>query len=183
MECSTNRRGFIRLGILASVASLLPAPALAAARYFSPSRRFLSFYNTQTDESLERVYWVRGAYVRRALDEINHILRDHRTGEIKPIDPRLLDLLCAMHTKLRACSPFHIISGYRSPATNAYLREIGRGVAKDSLHMYGKAADIRLPGCDLSLLRQVAMDLKGGGVGYYPRSDFVHVDVGRVRFW
>jgi uncharacterized protein YcbK (DUF882 family) len=99
------------------------------------------------------------------------------------IDVGLLDLVHAIAVKLKAQEPFHIISGYRSPQTNAMLLQQGRGVAKKSLHLHGKAIDLRLPGCSLSVLRRVAMDMRGGGVGYYPRPDFVHIDVGRVRYW
>jgi uncharacterized protein YcbK (DUF882 family) len=129
------------------------------------------------------VYCAKGRYLPGALADINHILRDHRTGEIKAIDIRLLDLLYALGLKLEDRGPFHVISGYRSPKTNAILRAHGQGVAKNSLHLQGKAVDIRLPGCDLSVLRHAAMNLKGGGVGYYPGPHFVHIDVGRVRHW
>jgi uncharacterized protein YcbK (DUF882 family) len=183
MKYSIERRDFLRLGMLASAASLFPGSALAAVRHWLPSERSLSFYNIHTREGLEIAYWGQGAYVPTALSEINHILRDHRTDEIRPIDPHLLDLLYAIQKTLAANSPFHILSGYRSPATNSYLRRRGRGVAKNSLHMQGKAADVRLPGCDLPVLRRAALDLKGGGVGYYPRADFVHLDVGPLRFW
>jgi uncharacterized protein YcbK (DUF882 family) len=117
------------------------------------------------------------------LDDLNYILRDHRTGEIKPIATQLLDLIHALSEKLCARRPFHIISGYRCQATNDLLRRRGRGVARNSLHLQGKAVDIRLPGCDLSVLRESAMGLRGGGVGYYPRPSFVHVDIGTVRYW
>ena len=122
-------------------------------------------------------------YLLEALADINNILRDHRTGEVRSIDTRLLDLLDAICKRLQSHQPFHIISGYRSAATNALLRKRGKGVARRSLHLEGKAVDIRLPGCDLSLLCHAAMSLKQGGVGYYRRSKFVHIDVGRVRYW
>lgn len=183
MKGSIERRDFLRLGMLASAASLFPGSAFASVRHWLAPERSLSVYNIHTREGFERAYWSQGAYVPEALHEINYILRDHRTDEIRSIDPRLLDLLYAIHGRLAVGSPFHILSGYRSPATNAYLRKRGRGVAKNSLHMQGMAADVRLPGCDLSLLRQAALDLEGGGVGYYPRAGFVHVDVGRRRFW
>jgi uncharacterized protein YcbK (DUF882 family) len=110
-------------------------------------------------------------------------MRDHRTGETKSIDPRLLDLLYAVKKRLGATQPFHIISGYRSPKTNAILRKNAGGVARKSLHIEGKAVDIRLPDAELSALRKVTMDLRGGGVGYYPKSDFIHVDLGLLRYW
>jgi uncharacterized protein YcbK (DUF882 family) len=129
------------------------------------------------------VYWADGRYLPGALADIDYILRDHRAGEIKPIDTRLLDLMCSLRANLEIRGPFHVISGYRSPETNALLRNRGQGVARNSLHLQGKAVDIRLPGCELSVLRRAAMKLKGGGVGYYPSPNFVHIDVGRVRHW
>ena len=119
----------------------------------------------------------------QALAEINHILRDHRTGEVREIEPALLDLLCALHQKLGSTAPFSIISGYRSPETNSHLSSKSNGVVKNSMHLLGKAIDIRLPGHELKTLQRAAVDLQRGGVGYYPSSDFVHVDVGRVRYW
>ena len=123
------------------------------------------------------------ADLNQALADIDHILRDHRTGEVKAIDTRLLDLAHAVGESLRDHGPFHVISGYRSPKTNALLRAGGNGVAGKSLHLQGKALDIRLPGTDLPVLHRAAVDLKGGGVGYYPGPNFVHIDVGRVRYW
>ena len=117
------------------------------------------------------------------MSDINRVLRDHRNGQKHEIDRRLLDLLCELRLKLDTTQPLHIISGYRSPATNALLHSKSDGVATRSLHMLGKAADIRIPGRELSLLRKTALSMKAGGVGYYPESDFVHVDVGRVRTW
>jgi uncharacterized protein YcbK (DUF882 family) len=136
-----------------------------------------------TAERLKTVYWLQGEYLPEALGDINYILRDYRTDEVKPIDPRLLDLLYAMSRKLRTRRPFHIVSGYRCPATNAMLRRYNKGVAKRSLHIQGKAVDFRLPGYTLASLRRVAVALRGGGVGYYPRSNFIHVDTGKVRYW
>jgi uncharacterized protein YcbK (DUF882 family) len=149
-----------------------------------PPDRALSFYNTHTGESEAVEYCRSGCLVPASLEKIDHILRDHRTGETKPIDARLLDLLHALRGKTDADAPFHIISGYRSPQTNASLRANGGGgVASHSLHLAGKAIDIRVPGVKLRDLYRAAVDLRGGGVGIYPESDFVHVDVGRVRTW
>jgi uncharacterized protein YcbK (DUF882 family) len=166
--------------MLAAATVTSPRLASAASRY---RERSLAFYNTHTGESLKTVYWFDGNYLPEAAEEINVILRDHRTGEIKSIAPRLLDLLFTLRGELEAKEPFHIISGYRSAATNALLRTISDGIATNSLHLDGKAADIRVPGLALSALRRAAVGLKAGGVGYYPRSDFVHVDIGRVRYW
>jgi uncharacterized protein YcbK (DUF882 family) len=178
-----NRRRFIKLSALGALGLLLPGPGFAAMRDYLKAERSISLYNIHTGESLQAVYWAQGKYVPGSLEELNHIFRDHRTGEIKPLDTRLLDLLHAIGVKLKTAKPFNIISGYRSPKTNAFLRRRSRGVDANSFHMYGKAADVRVPGYSLSFLRRVAMDLTGGGVGYYPRSNFVHVDVGPVRFW
>ncbi len=177
-----DRRKFLKLGALAVVAGIFPVPVFGGFDRFSSVRK-LSFYNTHTEETLDVSYCIRDRYCPDALQSINHILRDHRTGEVAPIDPALLDLLHALSRKIGTRSPFHIISGYRSPVTNALLRGRSRNVARNSLHMEGKAVDIRLPGFTLVTLRQAALDLKKGGVGFYPGPNFVHVDIGRVRFW
>jgi uncharacterized protein YcbK (DUF882 family) len=178
-----SRRRFMKVGALVAMSSLSPCPCFAAIRARLSPERKLAFYNTHTGESLETVYWADGEYLSPAIAEVNYVLRDHRTNEIKSIDPSLLDLLYAVAVKLRTRQPFHVISGYRSPKTNALLRRCSRNVAKNSLHMKGKAVDIQLPDIRLSFLRQTVADLKGGGVGYYPRSKFVHMDVGPVRYW
>jgi uncharacterized protein YcbK (DUF882 family) len=182
-ERDMDRRRFLQWGALGALSALMPVRGLAAIRDSLTPERPLSFYNTHTGENLHVVYWVRGKYLPAALAEINHILRDHRTGEIKAIDTRLLDLVYALKERFEDREPFHVISGYRSPKTNALLRANGRGVAENSLHLQGKAVDIRLPGCDLALLRREAIRLRGGGVGYYPGPGFIHIDVGRVRCW
>ena len=178
-----TRRRFIINGALAGLTLTLPEPIRAAVMANRQPDRVISLHNIHTQESLRAVYWADGIYSRQALQRISHILRDHRSGEMKPIDRRLLDLLHAIEQALGMPRTFHVISGYRSPATNARLRERTKGIAKNSLHMYGKAIDIRLPDGDLRELRRVARALAAGGVGYYPRSGFVHVDVGRVRYW
>jgi uncharacterized protein YcbK (DUF882 family) len=126
---------------------------------------------------------VQGDYVPESLAEINHVLRDYRTDQVAAIDTRLLDLLDRVQAKLGTSQPFQVISGYRSPATNHMLSERSSGVAKHSLHMEGKAIDIRIPGIHLADLRRTGLALRSGGVGYYPASNFVHLDVGRVRTW
>jgi uncharacterized protein YcbK (DUF882 family) len=186
-ERQLNRRRFLGLGAVAAAAAVLPSRASAAttAALKSPER-ILSFFNTHTGERLKTAYCCGGSYQPHALEQINFILRDFRANEIKPIDPKLLDLLHELGGTLEVDQPFHIISGYRSPLTNAMLREQGgahTGVASSSLHMVGKAIDIRVPGVKLDHLRAAATSLKLGGVGYYPTSNFVHVDTGRVRYW
>ena len=178
-----DRRGFIRMVAFSGLALLSPSPVLAAISNATSPKRSLYLYNPNTRESVKTTYWLDGEYVEKALDEINHIMRDRYTGQVKPIDPRLLDLLHSIGSQLKTRRPFHIISGYRSPKTNARLLKYGRGASKTSLHMHGKAVDIRLPGCRLSSLRRTAVKLRGGGVGYYPRSRHIHIDVGPVRYW
>lgn len=178
-----NRRYFLKLGTLIAGSTLVPGAALAALRVPYPPERSLKIYNLHTGESLNATYCEKGCYVEGALRDINYIMRDFRANEIKTIDPRLLDLLYSLSRRLYTQEPFQLISGYRSPATNAMLSARSEGVAHHSLHIEGKAADIRVPGRSLREVWSASMSLLGGGVGYYPRSDFVHVDVGRVRFW
>jgi uncharacterized protein YcbK (DUF882 family) len=148
--------------------------------------RRVRFHNLHTDEKLDAVYWEGGKYVPDALHAVNHVLRDFRTGDVHTMDPALLDLLVAVSAKTQTNSPFYVISGYRSPQTNAMLRSEGgaeTGVARKSLHLEGQAIDIRLADVQLAHLHNAALSLGRGGVGYYPTSDFVHVDVGAVRQW
>lgn len=178
-----QRRRFLKWG-LGVVGAWVTAPAWSgvAGRLLEPKRR-LSLYNTHTGERLSAVYWAEGDYLPSALAEINHVLRDHRSGEVAAMDPQLLDVLFALSCRLDCERPFEIISGYRSPVTNAMLAAQSEGVAKKSLHTQGRAVDIRIAGLPLDELRQAALSLRRGGVGYYPRSNFIHVDTGRVRTW
>ncbi len=182
-----GRRRFLGLGAAAlALPFLTRLSALASPQPPAgplPPDRGLSFYNTHTGESAAVEYCRQGCFIPESLKKVDHILRDHRTGETKPIDVDLLDLLNTLARTLPAEAPFHVISGYRSPHTNALLRKTGGGVASNSLHLVGKAIDIRVPGVKLRTLYKTAVELRGGGVGIYPGSDFVHVDVGRVRTW
>jgi uncharacterized protein YcbK (DUF882 family) len=167
------------------IAALAAAPLAVATQrlaHAASAPRTLSFWHTHTDETLEVTYFERGAYVADALVQVNRFLRDFRTGEVAPIDPALLDIL---HRAAQACGRqrFEVISGYRSPATNASLADRSPGVARSSLHLQGRAIDVRLTGHDTAQLRLACVALQLGGVGYYPDSDFVHVDTGRVRTW
>src|SRR5271156_5219827 len=180
---SLSRRRLLKVGAVIAGSSLVPAAALAGLRVPFPPARTLRFYNLHTGESLNTVYSENGRYIPGALDQINYILRDFRANEIKVIDPRLLDLLYTLNGRLYTQEPFEIISGYRSPATNAMLAARSEGVARHSMHIEGRAADINVPDRQLSILQRVALALQFGGVGYYPQSDFVHVDTGRVRHW
>jgi uncharacterized protein YcbK (DUF882 family) len=180
MSQSLSRRGFLtHLAVLAPVSVLASARRAAAL----PEDRLLRFAHTHTGERLTVEYFQRGEYVEDGLVAVRQFLRDFRTGDTHEIDRGLLDLLFALRRQSDSSHPFHVISGFRSPATNAFLRRQSEGVAAGSLHMEGRAIDIRLPDVPLASLRRSALALRGGGVGYYPASDFVHIDVGRVRHW
>ncbi|MGB8408342.1 MAG: DUF882 domain-containing protein [Gallionella sp.] len=181
---SDSRRRFLAVGggALVAAAAIASRPVFAQSLIIAPERT-LSFYNLHTGESLKTAYWVEGEYIPESLTDINHFMRDFRKNEIKPIDLNLLNLLHAITLQLDTSKPVQLISGYRSPSTNALLHAHSSGVAKHSLHMDGMAADIRIPGHDLRELHKVAIAMQRGGVGYYPRSDFVHVDVGHLRYW
>ena len=179
-----SRRQLLRTGLLVSLVCLNPLPAWARLGLYDTKERSLSLLNTHTGEHLkEMVYWEQGNYIPDALNHLNHVLRDHRTNEVHSIDPMTLDLMAAISRKVGAKRPFEIISGYRSPQSNRALRSASGSVAKNSYHMQGKAIDLRLPGVPLKVVRKAALDLRMGGVGYYPKSDFVHIDSGRVRSW
>jgi uncharacterized protein YcbK (DUF882 family) len=174
-----TRRGVL-IGAVAALAGNVMRPLSAHALAVT---RSLAFENLHTGEKLNIEYWNGGTYVPDALGAVNHILRDFRSGDVFPIEPTLLDLLDTLRARLDTASPIQVISGYRSPVTNAKLHEASSGVAANSLHMRGMAIDIRVAGRALPMVRAAALSLHAGGVGYYPRSDFVHVDVGRVRIW
>jgi len=175
-----SRRHF--LTTCASVAGLLISSPVLAIVAPSPQRS-LSFRHTHTGERQTIRYWQDGEYLPEGLEAANHLLRDHRTGEVTQMDKGLLDILYALQLTTGEQGEFQIISGYRSPKTNEMLRSKTGGVAKRSLHMQGKAIDVRFCACDLKRLRDKAVSLKAGGVGYYPNSNFIHVDTGRVRTW
>ena len=182
---SDSRRRFLAIGagaLVTAATGMTSRSASAQSAIITPERT-LSIYNLHTGENLKTAYWVQGEYIPESLTDINHLLRDFRNDEIKPIHLGLLNLLHDITQRLGTSKPIQLISGYRSPATNAQLHARSSGVAKHSLHMDAMAADIRIPGHDLSELHKVAMAMQGGGVGYYPKSDFVHVDIGRVRSW
>ena len=179
-QTTMSRRRF--LGVLAAVPgvlSLWPWPVRAGQW----DRRALAFDHTHTGEKLSLVYYDNGTYIPDALDRIGQLLRDHRTGDVHAIDPALLDVLHEVQRLAGSQTPYQVISGYRSPATNKWLRAQGRRVARRSLHMEGKAIDVRLTDLESARLRDTALALRKGGVGFYARPDFVHLDVGRVRSW
>lgn len=179
LSSQLNRRRFLQLSLALSSALVLPT-AFASSR---PADRSLALHNLHTGEKITATYWAEGQYQADELAAINRVLRDHRTGDIAEMDPHLIELLAQLHARVDGKRPFDVISGYRSPATNAKLRQNSNGVAKKSYHMQAKAIDVALPGRDLSRLNQAALSIKAGGVGYYPKSGFIHVDTGPVRSW
>jgi uncharacterized protein YcbK (DUF882 family) len=162
---------------VSGVAFVTPTPAVS----FAP--RSVSLYNTHTGEWVRTVYWADGHYIREAVRDINWVLRDHHSGEVRPMNAGMLDLLGMLRDRLETTSPFLIISGYRSPTTNHAMHMRSSGVASHSYHIKGMAIDLRCERRDLSHVRGAAASLHSGGVGYYPQSGFVHVDCGPVRHW
>ncbi len=176
-----SRRQFLRgLAAVVPTACLLTPMSKAMA---SMDIRSLRVQHLHTGEQLSAVYYARGRYVPETLAAIDHLLRDFRTDQEHPIDTSLLDLLFDVSLKIGRNVRFQVISGYRSPATNAMLRRKSRHVAERSLHTQGRAIDVRVQGMSAVLLRNAAVAMRRGGVGYYPNSDFVHLDTGRVRHW
>lgn len=207
LEGGFDRRRFLRFGSLLLISAVAPrlaraemeypdesassaepaagtplegTPAISASLF--PERR-ISLYNARTGESLDQVYWADGGYVPDTLAEVNRLLRDHRNARVTQMDPALLDLLSDITALLEVSVPVEVFSAYRSPETNARLARRSGRVARHSLHMQGKAVDIRIPGCDLKLIRDAALELQAGGVGYYPRPGFIHIDTGPFRNW
>lgn len=178
-DSTPTRRGFLAAGVLGAAFVLCPDLAAAARR---SGARALALYNTHTGERVRTTYWEQGEFVPEALSLIDHVLRDHRSGEVHRMAPGLLDLVWQLGRRLESREPFHVVSAYRSPETNDLLRASDPGVAKRSLHVTGEAVDLRLPGRSLRQVRDAAVALSGGGVGYYAQR-FVHVDIGRVRRW
>jgi uncharacterized protein YcbK (DUF882 family) len=174
----SDRRRFLQCA--GAAAMLLP---FGAAWARAPERRALSFVHTHTGERLSTVYFEAGQYRAPELERINELLRDFRTGDVHPIDTEVLDILADLRVLADRDEPYEVISGYRSPLTNAALHRQSSGVAEHSLHLQGRAIDVRLPGFRTSRLRELALGLGRGGVGFYPQSDFVHLDNGRVRYW
>lgn len=183
-DITLSRRKFIK-NIACGALLTLGSPVLAnASRNRVIMHKSLTLYNTHTEDKLKLTYFEKGRYIKPALREINHFLRDFRTGDIYPIDIDLLDLMHDLKLALGINNkPFQIISGYRSPITNNLLHLENPGVSNNSLHMQGKAIDIRVENIATHHIRNAALAMQRGGVGYYPDSDFVHIDTGKVRFW
>lgn len=190
MRAGLNRRDFARLSVGACSSLCLPGAAFAALeakpkavkKVIKPSRSIM-LHSIHTGESGEFKYLIDGEWVVPELQRLFHLLRDHRSGDVHPMDGELLEQLFLLQRKHGKDTPFDVISGYRSPKTNAKLAARNGGVAKKSLHMQGKAIDIALPGVPLAELHASARALEAGGVGKYTRSGFIHLDTGRVRFW
>ncbi|WP_298935438.1 DUF882 domain-containing protein [uncultured Ruegeria sp.] len=185
-KCSTS--GMTRRALLGAFA----ATAVAAAPSYSNAAGFLRgggdirrirMYSGRTGERIDMIYWVDGKYIKDAVKEVNHFMRDWRTDQSKSMDLRTIDIMAASHNLLDASEPYMLLSGYRSPQTNAMLRSKSRRVARNSLHMQGQAADLRLASRSVSQMAKAAMSCRAGGVGQYYRSNFVHMDCGVVRTW
>lgn len=185
---TTSVNGVSRRGVLAAFAATAVTAAPTFANAFGILRgagdiRTINMHSGRTGETLNTIYWIEGEYIPEALTEVNRFFRDWRTNEAINFDTRTIDILAASHRMLDADTPYLLLSGYRSPKTNAMLRSKSRAVARNSLHMQGKAADIRLPGRSVSQISKAAIAVSAGGVGRYSRSNFVHVDSGDVRVW
>jgi len=184
----SSSTGFTRRGILGAFA----ATAVAAAPTYSNAAGFLRgggdirrlrMYSGRTGEKIDTIYWIEGNYIADAVNEINHFMRDWRNGKRISIDTRTVDIMAAAHNLMDATEPYMLLSGYRSPETNAMLRARSSGVARNSLHMRGQAADLRLGSRSVSQMARAAAACRGGGVGRYSGSNFVHMDCGPVRSW
>lgn len=174
-----RRRGLLKVTLGGLIASVLPPLRRADA----VDERRLDFFHTHTGKHLDVIFKRGDNYVPEGLDHINEFLSDFRTGEVTPMDPQLLDLMYDLRQALGSNGTYEVISAYRSPETNDMLRNRSGGVAENSQHLYGKAIDIRLSDVELHKLRDTAIAMQRGGVGYYAASDFVHIDTGRVRRW
>ena len=184
VETPVERRTFLKSGLTLSMAAALsvggvtPALALPAGGEYR-----VHFKNCHTGETFNGTYRVGNKYLPQAFERINYVLRDFRANEVFPIDPRAIDIVAIVHKMVGKNEPYTVLSGYRNPQTNAMLREGSSGVAKRSLHMSGQAIDVRMEDVSVSRIRDLAKKLRAGGVGYYPRSGFVHMDSGEFRTW
>ncbi len=184
----SNRSGVSRRGLLGIFAATVITAAPTSSNAFSFLRgagdvRRIRMYSGRTGESLDTIYWIEGEYIPEALNEINYFMRDWRSDDVRDIDPRTIDIAAASHRLLEADEPFTLLSGFRTKATNAMLRESSRGVARNSLHIQGKAADLRLRSRSVGQIYRAAAACGAGGVGKYSRSNFVHMDSGPIRTW
>ncbi|GAA6192460.1 Tat pathway signal protein [Phaeobacter gallaeciensis] len=183
--CSSGLTRRALLGAFAATA-VIAAPTYSNAAGFlrgGGDIRRIRMYSGRTGERIDMVYWIDGKYIKDAVKEVNHFMRDWRTDQVKGIDLRTIDIMAASHNLMDISEPYMMLSGYRSPKTNAMLRRRSRGVAKNSLHMQGKAADLRLSSRSVSQIARAASSCRAGGVGRYSSSNFVHMDCGEVRNW
>lgn len=183
-----NSPAFSRRALLGAFAAttVAAAPTFSKAAGFlrgSGDIRRLSMYSARTGERIDMIYWVDGHYIKDAVGEVNHFMRDWRTNDVIKVDLRTVDIMAASHNLMGVNEPYLLLSGYRSPKTNAMLRSRSRGVAKNSLHMKGQAADLRLSSRSVGQMARAAASCRGGGVGTYSGSNFVHMDCGPIRTW
>lgn len=186
MPLQRNPDGKLFVHLILSALLLLAGTSLFSYAHASKSAqhdKVLGFHNLHTGERLRITYWRNGQFLPKSLKQLNSLLRDHRRNEVAAIDPSLFELLHTLRESVGSDADFEVISGYRSPQTNKSLAAAGRQVARKSQHIRGKAIDIRLPGTSLETLHKAAVALKLGGVGFYQENDFIHVDLGRVRYW
>ena len=177
-----TRRHFLRGMLGAAAVAAIPGKIYAGIKPIAIEKQ-LSFHNLHTEEKIALSYFEQGEYITEALRDFSYVLRDFRTGDVLAMDPKLMDFLYDLKETLGTNQPFQVISAYRSPRTNAALRKNSKGVATKSLHMQGKAIDIRVKGISSKNIRSAAISLARGGVGHYPESNFVHIDTGLVRAW
>ena len=185
---ATTPMGMTRRGLLGAfaAATVTAAPTFANAAGFlrgAGDIRRIKMYSGRTGERIDMIYWIEGKYIKDAVGEVNYFMRDWRTNDVKNMDLRTVDIMAAAHNLMDADEPYMLLSGYRSPKTNAMLRARSGGVAKNSLHMRGQAADLRLSSRSVSQIAKAAAVCRGGGVGRYSGSNFVHMDCGTVRTW
>ncbi len=181
---TSSRRYFLKLSAVGAGVALASPAALAATLPSSRTERILSLYSPNTGEMLRTVYWTpTDGYLEESLQALSYLMRDRRNDQFKRMDPKLIDTLYVLQLQLEPRQPIHVLSGYRSPETNAMLRQRSRNVARNSMHLHAKAIDIRMPDCNFDEVPRAAVSLQVGGVGRYSRSRFVHIDTGPVRQW
>ncbi len=181
---TSSRRYFLKLSAVGAGVALASPAALAATLPSSRTERILSLYSPNTGEMLRTVYWTpTDGYLEESLQALSYLMRDRRNDQFKRMDPKLIDTLYVLQLQLEPRQPIHVLSGYRSPETNAMLRQRSRNVARNSMHLHAKAIDIRMPDCNFDEVHRAAVSLQVGGVGRYSRSRFVHIDTGPVRQW